>query len=76
MLDEARLHSIFYFEARLHGLEEKNAAGGLGGGLRSTLARLKRKNGGLGGHSPPPPICKHNARTMGFMYFEARFARL
>ena len=51
-----------YFEASSHGLKFK-ASGGLGGG--GAQPRTALKSGGFGGGAAPP-VCKQNARMMGF----------
>ena len=51
-----------YFEASLHGLKFK-ASGGLGGG--EAQPGTAEKSGGVGGGAAAP-ICKQNARMMGF----------
>ena len=53
-----------YFEASLHGLKFK-ASGGLGGGGAQPRTASKSGGGG-GGGAAAPPICKQNARMMGF----------
>ena len=49
-----------YFEASLHGLKFK-ASGGLGGGAAPHGLKKRGVRGGA-----VPPICKQNARMMGF----------